>query len=114
MDAVESADEIFSVPGLDAFFVGPNDLLASMLQPPAMDSAYQPFQDALRIIRESANRHGIAPGIHSADASMAKRRVEEGWRFVAVSSDLGLMSSAAKSAVDSVIGARSDSKIARY
>jgi 4-hydroxy-2-oxoheptanedioate aldolase len=104
VDAVESADEIFSVEGLDAVFVGPNDLLASMLQPPAMHSAYRPFQDALKVIRESANRYGIAPGIHSADAAMAKRRVEEGWRFVAVSSDLGLMSAAAKSAAEALTG----------
>ena len=114
VDAVESADEIFSVEGLDAVFVGPNDLLASMMQPPAMDSAHQPFQDALKVIRESANRHGIAPGIHSADAAMAKRRVEEGWRFVAVSSDLGLMSAAARQAVDLVIGQPADMTAPRY
>src|SRR5438270_10398716 len=31
--AVEHADEIFSVPGIDAIFVGPNDLEASMRGP---------------------------------------------------------------------------------
>src|SRR4051812_39376690 len=30
IDAVNRADEIFSVPGIDAIFVGPNDLAASM------------------------------------------------------------------------------------
>src|SRR5205807_2941433 len=33
IDAVESADAIFSVPGIDAIFVGPNDLAASMRSP---------------------------------------------------------------------------------
>ena len=114
VDAVESADEIFSVPGIDGVFVGPNDLLASMFQPPAMDSDYEPFQQALRTIRDTAIRHGIAPGIHSADASMAERRIREGWRFVAASSDLGLMSAAARSAAESVIGKRTGAVEARY
>src|SRR5919204_545529 len=30
IEAVEQADQIFSVPGIDAIFVGPNDLAASM------------------------------------------------------------------------------------
>ena len=30
IQAVENADAIFSVPGIDAIFVGPNDLAASM------------------------------------------------------------------------------------
>ena len=33
IDAVEIADEIYSVPGLDAVFVGPNDLAYSMRRP---------------------------------------------------------------------------------
>ena len=33
IDAVNRADEIFSVPGIDAIFVGPNDLAASMRGP---------------------------------------------------------------------------------
>src|SRR5947209_997051 len=41
IDAVEQADSIFSVPGIDAIFVGPNDLAASMRgpqsQPPSAD-----------------------------------------------------------------------------
>src|SRR5271154_3248018 len=33
IDAVKNADSIFSVPGIDAIFVGPNDLAASMRSP---------------------------------------------------------------------------------
>ncbi len=112
--AVENCDDILSVPGLDGVFVGPNDLMASMGLPPAMDSPNEQFQQALRTIRDSANRHGIAPGIHSADAAMAKSRIEQGWRFVAVSSDLGLMSAAARSTAESVIGVREGTETPRY
>lgn len=95
--AVENCDEIFSVPGLDGMFVGPNDLLASMGKTPAMETDDPEFVSALRTLRESAVRHGIAPGIHVADANAAQRRIAEGWRFIAISSELGFMSSAARS-----------------
>jgi uncharacterized protein with NRDE domain len=35
--------------------------------------------------------HAVAPGIHTADASAAKRRVAEGFQFVAVASDVAMM-----------------------
>jgi 4-hydroxy-2-oxoheptanedioate aldolase len=104
IDAVEACDDIFSVPGLDGMFVGPNDLLSSMGQTPAMDSDYPPFVAALRRVRESADRHGIAPGIHVADPVAALRRAEEGWRFIAVSSELGFMTAAARAAAAAAIG----------
>ena len=36
VEAVEAADEILSVPGIDAVFIGPNDLLNSMGKPPGV------------------------------------------------------------------------------
>src|SRR2546422_558884 len=45
IQAVRAADEIFSVPGIDAIFVGPNDLAASMRgkdgRPPSGDESTQ-------------------------------------------------------------------------
>ena len=46
IQAVENADEIFSVPGIDAIFVGPNDLAASMRgkdgKPPSGEATARP------------------------------------------------------------------------
>ncbi len=97
--AVEGADEIFRVPGVDAMFVGPNDLLSSMGMAPAMDSDAPAFLQALRHLRESAARHGIASGIHVADAATAARRIAEGWQMVAVASELSYMLAGAHAAV---------------
>lgn len=105
-DAVNNADAIFSVPGIDAVFVGPNDLLSSMHKTPSMDSDDPEFVAALRIIREKAIRHGVAPGIHVSNAEAAKRRIAEGWRFVAISSELGFMQQGATAAAEAVIGKR--------
>ncbi len=102
--AVENCEAIFRVPGLDGMFVGPNDLLSSMGKTPAMDTEDSDFVEALRHLRETAARSGIAPGIHVADAEAARRRVGEGWRFVAVSSELGFMLQGARVAAHDAIG----------
>lgn len=90
-EAVDNIDAILSVPGIDAVFVGPNDLHASLGATPAFDSDLPAFNDALARILAAARRHGVAPGIHVPDATQARRRIAEGWRFVAVSSEAGLM-----------------------
>ena len=97
--AVENAEEICSVPGIDAIFVGPNDLLSSMGRTPAMESDDPEFVDALRHLRETAKRCGVAPGLHCATVEQVKRRQNEGWRFIALGSDLALMTGAAQSAL---------------
>lgn len=103
IDAVENCEEIFRVPGIDGMFVGPNDLLASMGKTPAMETDDPDFVDALRHLRETADRCGIAPGIHVGDAEAAVRRLAEGWRFIAISSELGFLLDGAEAAVRATI-----------
>lgn len=115
IDAVEKADEIFSVPGLDGIFVGPNDLLASMGKIPAMETDDSVFVQALRHIRETAVKHKIAPGIHVADAEAANRRIAEGWRFIAIGSELGFMTQGARAVARAAVpGTASDTAAQRY
>ncbi len=102
VEAVENCEALFGVPGVDGMFVGPNDLLASMGKTPAMDSDDPAFVAALARLRETANRCGIAPGIHVGDAEAARRRMAEGWRFIAVSSEQGFMLEAAEAAARAV------------
>jgi len=78
-----------------------------------MESDEKEFVDALRHLRETARRHGVAPGLHTGDAEMARRRLAEGWQFVAVGSDLGLMNSASK-AVCQALGLGEGKEGARY
>ncbi len=90
-DAVANIDDILSVPGIDAVFVGPNDLHASLGAAPAFDSDLPAFNDALARILASAKKHGVAPGIHVPDAAQARRRIAEGWQFIAIASEVGMM-----------------------
>jgi 4-hydroxy-2-oxoheptanedioate aldolase len=100
--AVEKADEILSVPGIDAVFIGPNDLHNSMGRKPVFDSDHQEFVDAVQHIRKVACQHGISPGIHVVDAAQAKRRMDEGFQFIAVTSEAGLMMSKAREVTSSL------------
>lgn len=99
IDSVKNAEEICSVEGLDAIFVGPNDLLQSMGKPPAMEADDPEFVEALRHLRETAVRHGVASGIHTLTPEQLRQRLTEGWRFLALGSDLSLLLSGARNAL---------------
>ncbi|MEW6229843.1 MAG: aldolase/citrate lyase family protein, partial [Bacillota bacterium] len=97
IDAVERADEILSVPGVDACFIGPNDLMTSMGMLGKMDVDAPQVVEALQHVVETSRRNGVAPGIHAQSGQDVNRRFEEGFRFIALSSDMGLMLSGVKS-----------------
>lgn len=88
---VANAEEIYSVPGVDAVFIGPNDLLCQMGKEPKMETDDRQFVEALAHVVRTANKHGIAPGIHTANHEACSRRIGEGFRFMAVASDARLM-----------------------
>lgn len=100
--AVENAEAILAVPGIDACFIGPNDLMASMGLKPQMDADDQSYVDAVQHVLEMAQKCHVAPGIHVPSAEAAQRRIAEGFQFVALSSDLNLMVSAARAGLDKV------------
>jgi 4-hydroxy-2-oxoheptanedioate aldolase len=95
VDAIEKADEILSVPGIDCVFIGPNDLSNSLGMPPVFDSDDKRFTDAVDHILKTARKHKVAAGIHVADWQAAARRREQGFQFIAVSSETGFMLSKA-------------------
>jgi 4-hydroxy-2-oxoheptanedioate aldolase len=89
--AVEDADAIFSVPGIDAIFVGPHDLAASMRssdgRPPSSEESSRVHQRIL----ESCQKNKVPAGFHCGNADEALQRIEQGWQFVAVASELRMM-----------------------
>jgi 4-hydroxy-2-oxoheptanedioate aldolase len=111
--AIERADEIFSVPGIDAVFIGPNDLHHSMGRAPAFESEDKEFTGALKHILNICKKYGIAPGIHVADEAAARRRMAEGFQFVAIGSEAGMMLSKAQEIARSV-GVGSAGVVAKY
>jgi 4-hydroxy-2-oxoheptanedioate aldolase len=94
IDAVNRAEEILSVEGIDACLIGPNDLMTSMGMIGKMDIEAPEVKEALEHVVKTANKYGVTPGIHTGSAEVAIRRIDEGFRFVAVSTELNLMISA--------------------
>jgi 4-hydroxy-2-oxoheptanedioate aldolase len=93
IDGVERADEILSVPGVDACFIGPNDLAASLglgLGVP-LEFDHPRVVEAIAEVRDAARRHGVAPGIHCSNAEAVNMRIEQGFQFCAMASELRYM-----------------------
>lgn len=89
--AVKDADAIFSVPGIDAIFVGPNDLAASMRSPEGRAPSAEAMNEALKEILAACKRNKVAAGIHTFSVEEAKQRIEDGWQFLAINSELRMM-----------------------
>jgi 4-hydroxy-2-oxoheptanedioate aldolase len=89
--AVEDADSIFSVPGIDAIFVGPNDLAASMRGKDGSPPSAAATAEAMRHILATCRKHQVAPGLHCMSGEEARHRIDEGWQFVAIGSELKMM-----------------------
>jgi 4-hydroxy-2-oxoheptanedioate aldolase len=111
--AVEGADRIFSVPRIDAVFVGPNDLAASMRGkdggPPSADATAQAMAHVLATCRT----HRVAAGVHVTSAEEARQRLAEGWQFLAVGSELRMMLDGARAVLEG-LGAEGQGTLARY
>ena len=100
---VANADEILSVPGVDAVFIGPNDLLAQMGQTPRMETDHPQFVQALHHILKTADRHGVAAGIHPANHEACNRRMAQGFRFMAIASDARFMVAGAQAELSETV-----------
>lgn len=111
--AIENADAILSVPGVDAFFIGPNDLTNSMGRAPVFESDDPEFVGALKHVREVGKKYGVASGIHVADAEAAARRRAEGFQMIAVASEAGFMLAKAREAITSLAPGRAG-RVAAY
>lgn len=94
--ALDNLDEILSIPGVDAVYLGPADLSITLGLPPALDNQDIAFHDAIRRVVKSCAEHGVMPGIH-ASASLAPHRKEIGYRMITVSGDISALSSGAES-----------------
>jgi 4-hydroxy-2-oxoheptanedioate aldolase len=89
--AVEDADVIFSVKGIDAIFVGPNDLAASMRSKDGKPPSAEATNQALKHILATCKKHGVAAGYHCMTGEEVQMRIEQGWQFLAIGSELKFM-----------------------
>lgn len=92
VEAMRNLDAILAVPGLDAIYVGPADLSASLGLKPQNNDGEKLFDEALVTISAACQRAGVVPGIHTT-APLVERRIEQGYRMITVTSDMLAMRS---------------------
>jgi 4-hydroxy-2-oxoheptanedioate aldolase len=92
--AIEQLDDILSVPGIDAVYVGPADLSITLGLPPAMWHDDERFLNARQAIVDGCKRHNVCAGIHSS-SSIAPKHVEAGFQMITISSDVGSIAAGA-------------------
>ena len=94
IDAILNLKEIVAVPGIDAAFVGPYDLSASMGIAGQFD--HPKFTQALEHFRFICSQAKVAAGIHviTPDPVEVEKRIQEGYQMIAYSLDVTILISA--------------------
>jgi 4-hydroxy-2-oxoheptanedioate aldolase len=89
-EAVRNIEEIITVPGVGAIFVGPTDLSADLGLPPGA----QPVEEAIQKALASCLAHDVPCGITTGPGDVAER-IRQGFLFVTVGGDGGITPAAA-------------------
>jgi 4-hydroxy-2-oxoheptanedioate aldolase len=98
-EALDNLDEILSVKGLDAIYVGPSDLSISLGYNPGGDKPDEWMMTALKKVLDACKRHKVQPGLHCGAPAYAKKAIAMGFTFVTVGGDTRFLSMGAAAAI---------------
>jgi len=93
---VANAEAIYSLPGVDAIFVGPVDLRANMRKPDGGEATDAEFEAAIERIITIGKKTGTPTGMHVMNPETALKRAGQGMQFIAVASELRMMTAKAE------------------
>jgi 2-dehydro-3-deoxyglucarate aldolase len=89
IEAVENIEAIVRVPGIDAVFVGPYDLSASMGKPGQIRDPE--VTSAIRRVRDAVLGAGLKAGIYCSDGAAAREFLQQGYSLIGMSTDMSLL-----------------------
>jgi 2-keto-3-deoxy-L-rhamnonate aldolase RhmA len=98
--AVDNADEILAVEGVDGVFIGPGDLSMTM----GMKMTDPEVQSAIETVLKKAKAAQVPVGTVAGDAAGARRLIEKGYDFILVSNDTGMLAKTAMALIDEIRG----------
>ena len=101
-EALDNLDEILSVEGLDAIYIGPSDLSLALGCKPTFDDLEPKAFEAVEHILARAKAHGVVAGIHNGTPEAALKRITKGFQFVTISSDARLMVDGAQQVISAM------------
>ncbi len=113
-EGVDNAEAIYSLPGVDAIFVGPNDLTAQMRTPDGIDPSPDALEAMLQRVLETGKKVGTPVGLHQQTPEQVKQRISEGWQFIAIASELKMMVTGAQQFVAELNLKQEAADLARY
>ena len=100
VEALENTEAILSVDGVIGCFIGPADLALSMgVKETGPGTEHEV---AMLDVLHAAQRVGKAAGKYCMSGAEASQRIAQGFQFVGVSSDAGILASAARDEFDAV------------
>lgn len=91
---LESIEEIAAVNGVDALFIGPADLSAALGH--LGDPRHRDVQQAIDRAFQAVCSAGKPAGIFALDTLDAKARLQQGFKFVSIGTDIGILASGAR------------------
>jgi len=100
IDAARSIEDIVSVPGVGAIFIGPFDMSASLGHPGRLEEPA--VREAINLVRDGCARRETPCGILVADATAARAAFSAGYSLVCVATDTLLLGRAASDVVKAV------------
>lgn len=95
--ALERAEELLAIEGVDAAMVGPADLSVSFGVPG--EFSHPDMVKAIRRFIRQCERAGVAPGIHCRDAEQARFWLQQGMRLVGAGGEHRLLLERARQVV---------------
>lgn len=98
-EALRNAHEILTVPGVDGCFVGPADLNISLGFSPDLPEIASDTEEAVASIGRIARAEGRIAGAHAFSVGDARRRIDQGFRFLTVMADTRLIRAGASQAL---------------
>ncbi|TMC38889.1 MAG: 2,4-dihydroxyhept-2-ene-1,7-dioic acid aldolase [Chloroflexi bacterium] len=101
VQAVAQARDILAVPGIDAVFVGPNDLAVSAGLESSYEGRHPEHRRLIEAIAEAAHASGVAAGIMCGSGKVARQWHDIGFVMLGMQSDTRLLAAASEDIVKS-------------
>jgi 4-hydroxy-2-oxoheptanedioate aldolase len=97
--ALQNFDAIIATPGIDGFFLGPSDLSIALSEGKNVDPLSKEVDVELERMIAGAQKAKKIPGAYCHSAERAAALAKRGVKFLAVSSDLGMLRAGAAAAL---------------
>ncbi len=100
--AVENAEAIMAVPGIDGCMVGPQDLALSMGFHPRDIAKHDEHRRALECVVQACRNTGKIPGIDTGAPESAALRVQQGFLFIPMGADVRFLTRGAAEGLETL------------